>query len=99
MKVIRITQVMPSVGSEQQVEMLLKQLGEYVSKEPGFIEDYEFHSPGKVGRVSIWASKEAADRASMLTHTIAVRSHLHLLSMEWQEALGEVDAEHHAKMS
>ena len=96
MKVVRITQVSPTKGNEEHVDALIRQLGDHMSKQPGFIEDYEFRAPGKIGRVSIWSSHEAADVAANLTHTIAIRSHIHLLSTEWQETMAEIEAEHHA---
>lgn len=47
MKIVRITAVVPVKAHETHVEAILKELGSYTSKEPGFIVDYEFHAQGK----------------------------------------------------
>lgn len=95
MKVIRTTILTPREGSAEDVASLLNELGEYLAKEPGFIEAYGFKDDGKLGRVSIWESREYADRAATQTHTIALRAKLFSLTVGRQEQLAEVKSEQH----
>ena len=97
MKVIRTTIVTPSQGHESQVADLLKELGDYLSTQPGFIEGYEVRDEERLGRISVWASKEQADHAATQVRTIAIRARVHALTQhQRQERLMEVSAEHHA---
>ena len=97
MKVIRTTILTPREGSAEDVASLLRELGEYLSKEPGFIEAYAFKDDGKLGRVSVWESREAADHAANQVHTIALRARIHAVTLpDRQERLAEIKSEYHA---
>ena len=97
MKVIRTTIVTPREGHAEEVSSLLKELGTYLAKEPGFIEAYAFRDEGKLGRVSVWESREAADHAANQVHTIALRAKVHALTLpDRQERMAEIKSEHHA---
>ena len=96
MKIIRTTIVTAKPGYTQQVASLLKDLGEYTATQPGFIEDYTFDVDGKLGRISVWDSHEAADRAAMHVHTIALRSQIYNLTLpDRQEGIAVISGEHH----
>ena len=97
MKVIRTTIVTPRPGAAGDVDSLLKELGQYLSKEPGFIEAYAFKDDGKLGRVSVWESREDADRSANQVHTIALRARIYALTLpDRQERLAEINGELHA---
>ncbi|MEE9285913.1 MAG: antibiotic biosynthesis monooxygenase [Dehalococcoidia bacterium] len=99
MKIVRTTLVRPRPGFESQVAALLRDLDDSLAKQPGFLESYEVEEePGQIGRVALWESREAADRAAKLDHTIAVRARLHSLSRpHGEEHLMAVTSEKHAR--
>ena len=100
MKIIRTTTVTPRAGYGEEVTSLLKELGGYLAKEPGFIEAYAFSEDGKLGRVSVWESREDADRAAVQVHTIALRARIYALTLpDRQESLAEVNGEQHAAVT
>ena len=100
MKIIRTTIVTPREGSAEDVVRLLKDLGEYLAKEPGFIEAYGFKDEGKLGRISVWESKELADRAANQVHTIALRAKIYALTLpDRTERLAEIKTEYHADVT
>ncbi len=99
MKVMRVTIVYPRPGREEEVAGAMKQLGDSLAKQPGFIEDYslaEHTGRRAAGRVSVWQSREALDRAASKEHTIALRTQLigHPAD-EHLEFMFEVLGEHH----
>lgn len=100
MKVVRTTVVRPLPGREQKVAELLDELGAYLAQQPGFVAAYELGDEEDKeiqGHISVWSSREAADRAASQVHTIALRARLHTLSApEREERLFEVAAERHA---
>ena len=97
MKVLRSSIIHPRPGREQAVHDLLHELDQYLSGQPGSIESYELGNDGDAfGRVAVWESREAADRAANQVHTIALRARLRRLSgPNAQEQLLEVVGEHH----
>lgn len=65
----------------EKVEGLLEALDNHLGSQPGYILGFRFASlegGDQVGRVSVWASREAANHAAGLTHTVALRSEIHL---------------------
>jgi len=97
MKVIRTTIVTPKPGYEQDLAAQLAELGQHLAKQPGFIEAYAYRDEGKLVRISIWESREAADHAATQLHTIALRARVNALSLgEREEHLAEVRSEQHA---
>ncbi|MBM4406293.1 MAG: hypothetical protein FJ039_08965 [Chloroflexi bacterium] len=101
MKVMRITIVHPRAGRERQVNQLLHEIGEFMAKQPGYINGYSLKShagPTAVARVSLWESSDALDKAAMQTHTVALRSQLFGDPFtQHQEMLLEVVEEHPKK--
>ena len=98
MKVIRTTLVQPRKGYERQVAGLLHELGDCMSTQPGFIEEYEAHGERDTfGRVSVWESREAAHRAATPVRTLSLRSRLNHTTARREERLMEVDRERHAE--
>jgi heme-degrading monooxygenase HmoA len=76
---MRITVVYPKAGREGHVNKLLHEMGEFMAKQPGYIEGYSLKShagAAAVARVSMWESAEALDKAAMQTHSVALRSQL-----------------------
>ena len=97
-KIVRTTLVQPRKGYEAEVASLLHELEEFLSQQPGFIEGYEVHDENSMGRISVWTSKEDADHAATLVHTIALRAKVHARTLPVRrESLLRVDQEHHVE--
>ncbi|GBD13376.1 hypothetical protein HRbin24_01404 [bacterium HR24] len=82
MAYIRVSLMRAAPGHEGEVERLNRELVAYYRRFPGCLGTYYVRSAdgsGEVGRVSIWESDDAADRAANDDHSMAVRSQLHLL--------------------
>jgi len=100
MKILRSTIVHPRSNDEAAAIELLRELDRHLAGMPGFIESYELESDVKgqtLGRVGIWESREAVDRAANDSHTLAVRSRL--LSHchdDCQELIFDIVGERHA---
>ncbi len=95
MKVIRTTIVTPREGAAKEVAQLLAQIGEHLSKQPGFVQSYSFEDKNeegyKLGRLSVWGRREDADHAANQMHTLALRSKMnHLLVDASEEHLLDV---------
>lgn len=99
MKVLRTTVVRPLPGKEQKAAEILEDLGVFLAQQPGFVEAYELaddEDRDVLGHVSVWSSREDADRAASQVRTIALRARLHGLSApEREERLLEVVSERH----
>ena len=82
MKVLRTTVVQPLTGHREEVTSLLRNLGGYLSQQPGFIAGYEAEgNDNALWRVSVWQTKEDADHAANHVHTIALRARLNARTM------------------
>lgn len=100
MKVLRTTVVRPLPGREQEVAELLRELNAHLATQPGFVESYELEDNEDrevLGRVAVWESRQAADRAANTVHTIALRARLQALSRPETDRLFEVVSERHAE--
>ncbi len=97
MKIVRTTVIRPRAGFETRAVALLRELDEHLALQPGLLESYEVvEEPGQVGRIALWESREAADRAAKLDRTIAIRARLHSLSASSsEEHLLAVTSERH----
>ncbi len=96
MKVIRTTLVTPLQGADDEVVKILGEIGEHMAKQPGFIEAYTFEEDGKIGRLSMWESREDADHAANQLHTMALRSRMNALTLPArEERLLEIRSERH----
>ena len=95
MAFIRLTMVRPRPGSEQEVRRLMEELDSDLAESPGFIFSFVMtRESQRIGRVSLWRSKEDANREAMSQRTISLRSQLHHLSTETEESVMEVESGH-----
>ncbi len=79
MPVMRISVLKPLPGRAKEIEHLSDELGEWLSKQPGFILGFRFGGAAhanEVGRISIWESRQHADHAASLDHTVSLRSRI-----------------------
>ncbi len=101
MKIIRETIIRPQKGFEKDVAGTLAELGDHLAGQPGFIEGYTLdglEDAGLLARISVWESRDAADRSAVLDHTIALRAKLQRLAQPGtQELLLDIVSERHAE--
>ena len=82
MPYIRISLMKPLAGREADVETLNEELVALYRQEQGCLLSHfvrALDGSGELGRVSLWESEAAADRAATSHHSMALRSRLHLL--------------------
>ena len=82
MPYIRISLMKPLAGKEAAVVDLNAQLVAFYGQQEGCLQSHLIKASDgspEVGRVSLWESEAAADRAATLDRSMALRSRLHLL--------------------
>lgn len=82
MPYIRISLMKPLAGREGSVVDLNTQLVAFYRQQAGCLLSHLIKATdgsSEVGRVSLWESETAADRAATLDRSLALRSRLHLL--------------------
>ena len=90
MPVVRKTLLQPRPGSEAEVGDLLVELDEKLCHAQGLIFSVVIAEP-RLGRVSLWTSKDEANREAVSDSTLSLRSRLRYLSLSAEESLIEVD--------
>ena len=78
---MRLSTYRPLPGHRTEVERIVERLGEMVSKKEGFVMTLHFvgsDESGDMGRLTIWESAEAANRAAADEDIQALRSQLHI---------------------
>ena len=100
MKILRATIVRPRSGELELATGIIHELDRHLSGMPGFIESYELENDvlgQTLGRVGIWESREAVNRAANDMGTLAIRSRLlNHCHDECQELIFEIVGERHA---
>jgi len=89
---VRLSLMNPKPGKDELVSALMDNLLEYFTTQPGYAHGYSLVSgdpQGRVGRVTLWDSEEAADHAANTQHVLSVRS----------EIMGLIDEESHIERS
>ena len=69
----------PMPGEEKLVAGLMDNLLEFFAGRPGYERGYallEGEAQGRVGRITLWESKEQADHAANTRHVLAVRAEI-----------------------
>jgi hypothetical protein len=93
MAYLRSTFLQPRPGAEGEVHDLMEQLDASLSGAPGLVFSLVLsQGNGRIGRISLWLSKDGANREAINQRVLALRSRLRLLSLEAEEALSEVDS-------
>ncbi len=80
---VRISYMHPKEGQEGRLKDILQKLSAYYHDQPGYqggyiLNPYEHaEDPGRRwGRVGLWSSEDAAERAAQTEHSMALRSEL-----------------------
>ncbi len=83
MAYVRISLMRPKRGQEQRLTDLIDQLAAYYRQQPGFLNGYRLSAlpgdtSGRLGRVGVWESAAAAERAAGTDHDLAMRSEVNM---------------------
>jgi len=85
MAYVRISLMLPKRGQEDEVNSLLDRLIHYYEEQPGYLSGYrltDIDGSGRVGRLGVWSSDEAAEHAAQSDHDLALRSQLNFAVQE-----------------
>jgi hypothetical protein len=89
-----LTLLKPRPDSDEEVRRLLEELDAEVAESPGLILSFIAAREQKLGRVSLWQSKQDANREATNDRTLSLRSRLRYLSVEAEESMMEVASGH-----
>lgn len=81
MPYIRISLMTPAEGRDEEVKSLNEDLSSFYQAQDGCLQSFVITAAdgsGELGRISIWESEEAAERAANHEHSMSLRSRLHL---------------------
>jgi hypothetical protein len=84
----------PRPNSDEEVRRLLEELDAEVAESPGLILSFIAAREQRLGRVSLWKSKQDANSEALSERTLSLRSRLHYLSLEAEESMMEVASGH-----
>lgn len=84
MPYVRISLMRPKRGQEHRLTELIDQLVAYYGQQPGFIRGYRLNAlpgdtSGRLGRIGVWESAAAAERAAGTDHDLALRSEVNMV--------------------
>ena len=94
MAFLRLTLLKPRPAADAEIRRLLEELDAAVSESPGLILSFIAAREQRLGRVSLWESKQDANREALNERTLSLRSRLHYLSLEAEESMLEVASGH-----
>ena len=95
MACLRMTLLRPRPGATADVQALLEELDASLAGSEGLLLSFVTGvESNRLGRVSFWQSKDAANREATRDHVLSLRSRLRFLSAETQEVLMEVKSGH-----
>ena len=95
MACLRLTLIEPAPGNEREAQRIMEELDQSLAGTPGLILSLvtEIESY-RLGRVSLWQSKEDANHVALRDDILALRSQLRLLALSTQETLMELKSGH-----
>jgi hypothetical protein len=92
---LRLTLLQPRPGVEDELKHLLQELDASLAGAPGLLLSFVLSQRnGGLGRVSLWLSKDDANREAASEHVLSLRSRLRYLSLEKEDNLLEVESGH-----
>lgn len=95
MACLRLTLIEPAAGNEREAQRVMAALDECLARTPGLILSLVADAgSGRVGRISLWQSKEAANQVALRDDILALRSQLKRLSRTTEETLMDLKSGH-----
>jgi hypothetical protein len=93
MAYLRFTLLRPRPGAEEELQEVLEQLDASLADAPGLLFSFILsQARGRIGRVSLWLSKDEANREAASPHILSLRSRLRYLSLDTEETLLQVES-------
>ena len=93
MAYVRLTLLEPRPGAEDELRRLLLELDASLAEAPGLLLSLVVsQASGRLGRISLWLSKEEANREATSQRILALRSRLLFLALDTDETLLDVDS-------
>lgn len=95
MACLRLTVLRVRPGMKLEAQELLEDLDESLSGSEGLLMSFVTQMEGeRLGRISLWHSKDAANHEATRDHVLAIRARLRHMAAETQELLMEVKSGH-----
>ena len=95
MACLRLILIKPRPGSENEVQRLMEELDGQLGSCEGLVLSFVTRlETNRLGRVSLWHSKDAANREAHRDHILSLRSRLRVLSLATEEVLLDVKSGH-----
>ena len=95
MAFLRLTMIQPRPGSETEANDLLQELDTSLGQESGLLFSLIVNPRSeRIGRLSLWRTKDDANRVATTDHIMSVRSRLHYISLSTDETMLEVQSGH-----
>lgn len=89
---VRLSLLTPVPGRESELRRRLEQLDALLAPAEGLVFSLVMSGEGRLGRLSVWLSRDMADREATSERTLAVRSRIRLLAVDMEERLLEVES-------
>jgi hypothetical protein len=95
MACLRLTLIEPSPGKEREAQRVMGALDECLARTPGLILSFVTDAgSGRIGRISLWHSKEDANQVALRDDILALRSQLKRLARTTEETLMDLKSGH-----
>jgi hypothetical protein len=91
---LRLTLLQPRPGSEAEARRLMEELDSELADASGLILSLIMARESHIGRVSLWRSKEDANREAINERTLSLCSRLRYIATEAEESMLEVESGH-----
>jgi hypothetical protein len=91
MAFLRLTMLQPRPGSEAEAQLLLEELDSSLGQAEGLLFSLVMSQKSEtLGRLSLWQTKDDANRVATSDHIMSLRSRLHYISLSTDETMLEV---------
>jgi hypothetical protein len=95
MACLRLTLIEPAPGNEREAQRVMEALDGCLAQAPGLILSFVTKVEGyRMGRISLWHSKEDANQVALRDDILALRSQLRRLSVNTEETLMDLKSGH-----
>jgi hypothetical protein len=95
MACLRLTLIEPAPGNEREAQRVMAALDACLARTPGLILSFVTDAgSGRIGRISLWHSKEDANQVALRDDILALRSQLKRLSRTTEETLMDLRSGH-----
>jgi hypothetical protein len=95
MACLRLTLIEPAPGNEREAQSVMETLDRCLAGTPGLILSFVTEvEVSRLGRISLWQSKDDANQVALRDDILALRSQLKRLALSTDETLMELKSGH-----